>query len=281
MGNIITKADINQILNNPGVFNFRGYGETADYIKAVFTNGASFSYAPEVFTQTFDDTGDVYDAIANESGEISFSFGKPFDLDFMSKLSGGLFTKTVSAAEDKVIAVPQVIAGGWVDKASHVLKIADSTGAFFVADGAPAILSVVAETVGALAENDDYVVMPDVNSYSGYSILFNLAGTAELGTDEAITITYAVAGVDVVGQTKLGIGGKKNYDAIEGYYESALKDGTPAYVYFYKGYYNGNINLSFGTEASPEAAVTDVTISLKLDTTRAAGDQLVSLVVGK
>jgi hypothetical protein len=277
MANSYTTQDVNQILNNPGIFYFKKKGSAGEYIKSVFTNGASFSYSPELFTQAFDDTGDVYDVIASESGEISFSFGKPFDFDFMSALSGGLFTKTTATAGAQVV-VNQVIAADWTNKEPMVLNLVDSAGKFYQADGAPAITSVTAETTGALAVNDDYTIVPSVNSFSGYAIVINTAGTAEVGTDEAITIVYNSP--TVLGGSTMGVGGIKNYDPIEGYFDTFLKDGTPAQVYFYKGYYNGNLNMTFGTENSPEAAVTDVTISLKLDTSRPAGSQLVDLHKG-
>jgi len=277
MSNSYTETDVNQILNNPGIFYFRAKGASSGYTKGVFTNGASFSYTPETLTQAFDDTGDVYDVIASETGEISFSFGKPFDLDFMTKLSGGLFTKTVTGAGAQAVE-NQDIAVDWTDKEPMVLQLIDTEGDYFQADGEPAITSVTASTAGALAADDDYTIVPDANSYSGYSIVLNTAGSAGVVTSESIVIVFSTP--TVIGQTKMSGGGVKNYGAIEGYFDTILKDNTPAKVYFYKGYYNGNLNIGFGTSNSPEAALTDVAISLKLDTTKTAGDQLFSLVKG-
>ena len=278
MANAYTDSDINQVLNNPGVFYFRGFGDTGSYTKSVFTNGSSFSYTPEVITQAFDDTGDVFDAIGAETGEVAFSFGKPFDIDFMTSLSGGLFTKeTVTGGAQAV--VNQVIAADWTNKKNIVLQLVDTDGVTYEADGEPAITSVTGTTAGLLTVNDDYTIVLDPNSYVGYSIVLNTAGTKSLVTTEVVTIVFN--GPTVVGVTKMHAGGKKNYDAIEGYFETYLKDGTPAKAIFHKGYYNGNINLSFGTENSPEAAVTDVTISLKKNSELAAGYQMITIEKGE
>ena len=275
MANIYTENDVNQVLNNPGIFYFRGYGETGSYIKSVFTNGAEFGYSPEVTSVGFDDTGEVFDSIGKETGEVKFSFGKPFDVDFMSELSGGLFTKTVSSAGAQVVA-DQVVRAGWANKTNIAIALVDSAGKTYQANGEPAITSVTADTSGELAADDDYAIVADANSYTGYSILFNAAGTKTVETTEIITIEFNDP--TVVGQTSMSGGGKKNYDAIEGYFETILKDETVARVVFYKGYYNGNINITFGTDESPEAALTDVMISLKKDGSRDAGDQVFSLI---
>lgn len=277
MANTYTTADVNQILNNPGIFYFRAYGSSDSYTKAVFTNGAEFNYTPEITSVGFDDTGEVFDAIGKETGEIKFAFGKPFDLDFMETLSGGLFTKTTTSAGAQAVE-DQTIAAGWTDKKSIQLDLIDSSSVHYIANGEPAITSVTASSSGVLAADDDYTIVVDVNSYSGYSIVLNSAGTATVATTESVVIVYNTP--LVVGQTSLSGGGVKNYDGIEGYFETILKDDTTARVNFFKGYYNGNINITFGTEESPEAAVTDVMISLKKDGTRAAGSQVFSLEKG-
>lgn len=277
MANSYTESDVNQILNSPGIFYFRPYGSTGSYIKAVFTNGSTFAYAPETFTQEFDDAGEVYDTIGKETGSIGFGFGKPFDLDFMSELSGGIFTKSTVSSGSQVVE-NQTIAGGWTNLQLNVLVLKDSSDVSYQAEGTPAITSVTASTAGALALNDDYTIVPDPNSYSGYSISLNTAGTAGVLTTEDIVIVFNDP--TVKGVVKMTGGGLKSIGAIEGYYDTVLKDLTPAKVVFYKGYYNGQMNLGFGTEAAPDAVVTDVAISLKLDTTRTVGDQLFSLEKG-
>lgn len=274
MGNQYTEEDIGQILNNPGIFYFRKYGSTGDYIKAVFTNGAEFNINPEGVEVGFDDTGTVFDAIGKETGEVKFDFGKPFDLSFMSELSGGLLTKTTDSGGAKVV-VDQDISAGWTDKKPIQVNLVDADGKAYVADGEPAITSVEGDTTGALAPNVDYTIVPNQNSYSGYSIILNTAGTAGVGEDEVITITFNSP--TVVGKTILSGGGVKNYDAIEGYYETILKGDQIAKCIFYRGFYDGKINITYGTEESPEAAVTNVMISLKNDGTRDKGDQMFRL----
>ena len=278
MANSYTSADVNQILNNPGIFHFRGYGSSDSYTKSVFTNGAEFNYTPEITSVGFDDTGEVFDAIGKETGEVKFSFGKPFDLDFMSILSGGLFTKTTTSAGDQAV-VNQTITAGWTNTKPIQIDLIDTDGVYYIANGAPAITSVTASgAAGALTANDDYTIIEDEGSYTGYSIVFNTAGGKSVTTVQSIVIIFNDP--TVVGQETLSGGGIKNYNAIEGYFETILKDDSVARVNFFKGYYNGNINLTFGTEESPEAAVTDVTISLKKDGARASGSQVFSLQKG-
>lgn len=278
MANSYTDADVNQILNNPGIFYFRAFGSVGAYTKSVFTNGAAFNYTPEIFEQEFDDTGNVFDAVAKETGEITFAFGKPFDLTFMSDLSNGLFTKTVVSSGAEAVD-DQTIAADWTDKEPMTIELVDDPdGDIYIADGEPAITSVTASSTGALVANDDYTIVPDVNSYSGYSIVLNTNGTKTVATSESVVIVFNSP--TVVGQTSMSGGGKKNYGAVEGYFLTELYDGTEARAVFHKGFYNGNINVPFGTENSPEAAVTDVVISLKLDATRAAGYQMFNLLVG-
>lgn len=276
--NSFSTADVNQILNSPGIFYFRKYGTSDSHTRAIFTNGASFSYTPTVNTQAFDDTGDVYDYIGEESGEISFSYGKPMDIDFMSNLSNGLFTRTDTSSGTQTV-VDQVIAGGWADKDPIVLELIAPNDQYLVADGEPGITSVTASTAGVLAADDDYTIIKDGNSRSGYAIVLNTAGSAGVTTSEDVTIVFNDP-VNVVLGSKLSGGGISNYGAVEGYFETVLRDGTPARIDFYRGFYNGNINITFGTENDPVAAVTDVTISLKKDTNRTAGDQIFAIQLG-
>ena len=277
MAQSFTTADVNQISNAPGIFKFRPYGSVVAYTEAIFTNGTTFNFTPEQFTQEFDSTGDVYDVISNETGEVTFAYGKVYDLEFMEKLGGGLFSRTVISSGSQAVE-DQVIAADWTDKDPIVLILVDSNGQTYKADGEPAITSVTASTAGVLAANDDYTIIPDQNSASGYSIVLNTAGTAGVTTSETVTIVFNSP--TVVAQEKLTGGGVKNLDAIEGLIETELKDGTPVTIHFYKGYYNGNLSLPSGAVNNPEATVSDVTISLKNDTSRDEGDQVFEVILG-
>lgn len=277
MANNFDQADVNDILNQPGVFNFRAFGSVGVYTKAVFTNGASFAYTPTVNTQEFDDTGDVYDYIGDEAGEIAFAYGKVLDIDFMSKLGNGLF-KLANITSGAQAVVAQVISGGWVNKETNTLKLVDSDGIFYKADGEPAITSVSGSAVGILAAGDDYFIVPYANSKSGYGIMLNTAGTAGVATTEDVTIVFNDP--TVVSQTQMSGGGAAEYSAIEGFYDTKLRDGRPAQVYFHRGFYNGNLNIGFSPENDKAAATTDVTISLKNDPSRAEKERMFTIVIG-
>lgn len=68
---------------------------------------------------------------------------------------------------------------------------------------APVITGVSADTSGSLSENDDYFIVKDSTSPSGYSISFITTGTATLGTDETITVDFGdndpIAGSTIYG----------------------------------------------------------------------------------
>lgn len=278
MGRITyTDADVNQILNEPLDFYFREKGSTGSYTHIVFKDGGAFNYTPTLNTYGFDDVGDVFDAIAEETGTVEFGYGQPFNIEDYNKLAGGLFTRTVVTSGAKVLE-DQVIAAGWSNKTPVVLNlVGDSAesyaGVYFTADGEPAITSVTASVSGVLAENDDYTIVSDPQSRSGYSIVLNTAGTATVATTETITIVYNDP--TCVSKETLSGGGKKNMDAIEGYMEAYLRDGvTRARAYFHKGFFNGNMNIPSPTENDPAPVVSNIVINLKKDTERAIGSQV-------
>jgi hypothetical protein len=278
MGNSYTEAQALQIVNNPAVGYLRAYGSSGSYRKTVFTNSFSFAAAPEQVTTAFDDTGDVYDAIATETAEMSFDTGLIFDLDFLELISGGLMTKsTVTGGATAVNN--QVIAADWTDKDPMPIALVDAAGGQYLkADGEPAITSVTGATAGVLAANDDYTIVTDVNSISGYSIVLNTAGSAGLVTSEEVTIVFDTP--DVAAQTILDNGGIKNYDPVEGYILTQNRNGDSIRIDFYKAFWNANFSPAFGAENSPEAAVSNFVFSIKLDTTKEVGAQLYRITVG-
>lgn len=270
MANSYTEAQELQIVNKPAVAYLRAYGSTAGYTKSVFTNSMSFSATPEQFTQSFDDTGDVYDAIATETAELSFDTALMFDPSYLELIGGGLFTKSTTAAGAQAV-VDQVF-DGFVDQAIYPIELKDSDGNFYIGSAVPAITSVTASVSGVLAAGDDYFIQPDSNSYSGYSIMFDSEGTATVGPTETITIVFNSP--LVVGETNIDFGGIKNYSPVEGYIETTNRAGKVIRIEFYKAYYNGNFNMAGASENSPEAAVSNFVFSIKSDNSKDVGKQL-------
>jgi hypothetical protein len=231
----------------------------------------SFTAAPELFTQAFDDTGDVYDAIATETAELSFDTALMFDADYMEMIGGGLFTKSVVSGG--ATAVDNQVFEGFIDVALNSMELASGDDSY-IANGEPLVTSVTGSLAGVLAADDDYTIVIDDGSYSGYSIVFNTAGTAGLVITEDVTIVYNSP--VVVGETTIDFGGIKNYAPVEGYLDTVNRAGKTVRISFYKAFYNANFTMAGGAENSPEAAVSNFVFSIKPDTTRAVGKQLYS-----
>lgn len=270
MGNSYTEEQALQIVNTPAVAWLRAYGSTDSYHKSLFTNGMNFSAAPEQFTQDFDDTGSTYDSIGTETAELSFDTAMMFDADYMELIGGGLFTKTTIAAGPQ--AVEDQIIDGFVDNGLNSIELKDTDGNSFIGSVAPAITSVTASVSGVLAADDDYFIVPNSGSYSGYAVMFDSDGTATVDTDEEITIVFNSP--VVIGETVIDFGGIKNYAPVEGYIETMNRAGKVVRIEFYKAYYNANWNMAGAAENSPEASVSNFVFSVKLDTTRPEGKQL-------
>ena len=110
----------------------------------------------------------------------------------VSKFSGGLLTTESTAGSAITTAVDQTIAANWTAMASIPIVAYDpATGVQLRFTAAPTLTSVDGDSTSALVADDDYFIQADANSYSGYSILLNPAGTKSVATTEVITIDFA------------------------------------------------------------------------------------------
>jgi hypothetical protein len=110
----------------------------------------------------------------------------------VAALGGGIF-ETVSTAGTTVVdadITDQVISGYTAGVSVALNPVITASGKTLQFSAAPVITSVTASTSGALAANDDYFILTDANTESGYSILFNGSGTATVGTSETITVDF-------------------------------------------------------------------------------------------
>jgi len=125
--------------------------------------------------------------------------------DAIEKLGGGMFTVVDTAGSSVADAdiTDQSIVGFTEGLPIALDPVETSTGATLQFSTTPVITSVSADSSGALAENDDYFIIKDSTSASGYSISFITTGTATLGTDETITIDFG-DNVPVASQTIYG-----------------------------------------------------------------------------
>lgn len=199
------------------------------------------------------------------------------DPDGIQKLSGGFMTTTdipgtiVSTIDD------QEIAAGWSDVTPINLSVIE-TGSVALGrlTAAPVIASVIGATAGALAANDDYTIVSDSNSSTGYSIVLNTAGAAGVVTGEVVTIAYTSA-VPVESTTVTG--GSTTY-TLEA---SAIRikhtdDNTKVRQLDLYAVDMNSGGFQFNFKGANEDGVEEMplTFTAKLDTTRTSGDQLFS-----
>ncbi len=114
------------------------------------------------------------------------------DLENVNRLGGGLFervTQTGSTVLDADID-DQTINGFTDFTPIHLKPVETSSGDVLKFSTFPTLTSVSGSSSGTLAEGDDYFIIVDSTSPSGYSIYFDSSGTATVGTSETITVDF-------------------------------------------------------------------------------------------
>jgi len=114
------------------------------------------------------------------------------DEEGIVKLGAGIFTQVDTTSSPDTGIDNQVLSSGdWVDKGINNLALVNASDVSLKASVAPTITSVTGSVNGALAANDDYEIIPDSNSQSGFSIILNTAGGTLTTIVQDITIVYA------------------------------------------------------------------------------------------
>ena len=109
----------------------------------------------------------------------------------VQKLGGGIFELATTTSSPVTVLDNQVIASGAAaNKTPYNLSLIDASDNSIKASAEPTIASVTGATDGALAANDDYELIVDANSPSGYSIVFNTAGSSLTTMAQEITIVF-------------------------------------------------------------------------------------------
>ena len=108
----------------------------------------------------------------------------------VSELSGGMLSKTDTAASPFADAPDQVIAIGWSDMKPINLLPTTLGGVAVICSVVPTITSVTGSIAGVCAAGVDYYLITDDNSFCGFSILLDEAGAAGLDPTETVTIDY-------------------------------------------------------------------------------------------
>lgn len=114
----------------------------------------------------------------------------------VEKLGAGIFSKVDTAASPVSTIPDQTIAAGWADNVKYemIMYTSSSDSTKLRTTTKPTLTSVTLDAAGTpevLAENTDYVVVADNDSYSGWSIQFISANMSTGSpTTKAITIDY-------------------------------------------------------------------------------------------
>lgn len=112
--------------------------------------------------------------------------------EYIEKLSGGMMSHTATAGTTVVDAdiTDQSISGYTAGVTQDLVPVITATGVTLRFSDTPVITSVTGSTSGALSADDDYFIVADSNSVSGYTILFNGSGTNTPGTGETYTVDF-------------------------------------------------------------------------------------------
>lgn len=205
--------------------------------------------------------------------------------DTFTKMGGGMFENVVTDGTPVSASPDQDIAAGWADNTPSDMAIltssSDSTELKVTAK--PTLTSVTLDPDGTpevLTEDNDYVVISDVNSSSGWAIQFISAGmTTGSPTTFPIRIVYGTN--TPVSRTTTYAG--KSTDILEAYQLKFTHTGGNGLVREVELYAvdptSGGFNFSFkganedGTEEMP------LTFRGKIDSTRTNGRQLMAFIV--
>ena len=114
----------------------------------------------------------------------------------INRLGGGLFSITTTTAAPTSAIPDQVIAANWDDNTRYelIMETSSSDSTKLRTTTKPTLTGVTLDAAGipeTLTENNDYVVVADGGSYSGWSIQF-ISANMSTGTPKtkAITIDY-------------------------------------------------------------------------------------------
>jgi len=128
--------------------------------------------------------------LSNQTLKGKFNL-KNINYSNMELLGSGMFTKETTTASPVATISNQVIAANWTAKTKiAITAINSSTSVAYKLSAAPTLTSVTGSTVGALVDGDDYIIMTDEQSYSGYSIVLLTTGVKALPTTDTVTIVF-------------------------------------------------------------------------------------------
>lgn len=194
----------------------------------------------------------------------------------INRLGGGIFELVTNSGGVVATIDDQVIASGAAtDKTPYNLEFIETGATALKSSAEPTITSVTGATDGALTANDDYTIIPDSNSPSGYSIVFNTAGATLTTLAQVITIVYT--SVTSIASTELYAGtSSKVLTALALKFTHTDEDSNiDAEFELYSASPNsGGFQFNFKAATADGVEEMPITFTGKPDTTRTDGRQL-------
>ena len=200
----------------------------------------------------------------------------------LEKISNGVITRVATPGTQVLSAAfdTQVIDGFTANVPVELLAVVTATGNAIKFSEAPVITSIVDDKTepNTLIANDDYFVIPDGNSASGYSIMFSDAGTGSIALTAKLTITFG-NNTPIASETLYA--GTTSFTALP-YAMRAQHFTSSGAVDYQLDLYNvytepGSYN--FGLKGADTGGIDtmDITFSAKLDETKTDGRQLFAI----
>ncbi len=196
------------------------------------------------------------------------------DPEGVQKLSGGMFTLTSVAGTPSATVDDQVLlTGSWANMQLIDMLFIDN-GVSVRPESGFTITSVSGSTTGALAVDDDYFIVENSNSPSGYSIQINTNGTAGVGIGEDITVDFN----SVTPVARQVITGGSSTEILEAYammIEHTDGNGLKRYLELYSVDSNSG-GFAFNFKGANEEGLEEMPLSYtaNIDTSRTNKDQL-------
>ena len=207
-----------------------------------------------------------------------------WDTSVMSKISGGLLTRTVTAASATTDIPDQIIAAGWADNTLYdlVAQTSSSDDTELKITAQPTLTSVTLNhgTPEVLVEDTDYYIVANSQSSSGWQIGFMSANmgsaspttytiTIDYGSNVPVSATTLTAGASTAILTPMAFR-FKHTDESGLYRQLDLYSVDPN---------SGFLQLNFKGANEDGLEELPITYMAKLDTSRTSGQQLFSFLL--
>lgn len=269
---------------NGGVFSIKASGDSTFTDVGAIESGINAVLQWDESVQQYGNAEDDDIVVKDMRIEGDFVLNN-LDPDGIEKLSSGLFEK-VTTASAAISTIPdQTIAASWVTKTPYELRVETSStdDTLIKTSAAPTLTSVTLDPDGTpevLVADEEYFIIADDNSYSGWSIVF-VAANMETADPTTLPIEIDYGSNAPIASTTLHMG--RQNDAMTPFECKITHTDDNSLVrefYIYKSYIKPGA-FNFGVKGANEDGRESMPISFigKLDTTRTAGRQLAQYLI--